>query len=385
MAERVLIRAGCVLTLGDRTPNHRSADVLIDDGVIAEIGTGLRARDALVVDASASIVMPGFVDAHRHAARSLLGSGGDDIDPAVWDAHDDDAVHTATLLALVGAARNGVTTVADWTDRPAVSAAAHTESGLRTVLVAADPAEVGPRTTVARAGAAVTGGEPIHVHVGTHPDRAGAVAGLGEALGPHVTLVYGNHLSDADLDAIAASGTNLVVAPSQLMVTGDGAPDVQRLLDRSIRFGLGVGEATVGPGDMFAQLRMVIALQHAMYFDRKLVGKAGLPNLMTTRDVIRSATIDGARSLGLGDVTGSLEVGKAADVLVLRADTPNIAPVNDPVGAVVWGMDTSNVSWVFVDGVPLVRDGVSVADVPRLRHRAVESRDRVLATVGAGR
>lgn len=387
MADRHLIRDGCVLTLGDRTPNLRSADVLVEDGRIAEIGTGLRVRDAVVVDASAAIVMPGFVDAHRHASRSLLGSGGDDIDDAVWAAHDDDAVRAATLVALAGAARNGITTVADWSDHPTVSAAAHTESGLRTVLVAADPpTDVGPLTTTARGvpmSALDAGDGRRHAHVGTDAGRAGEVAGLSGALGPDVTLVYGNHLSDADLDAIAATDTAVVIAPSQLMVSGNGAPDVQRLLDRNIRFGLGVGDATTAPGDIFAQLRMVIALQHAMYFDRKLAGKAGLPNLMTTRDVIRSATIHGARALGLGDITGSLEVGKAADILVLRTDTPNISPINDPIGAVVWGMDTSNVSWVFADGVPLVRDGESSADVARIRQLAVEARDRVLA--GAAR
>jgi cytosine/adenosine deaminase-related metal-dependent hydrolase len=66
---RILLRGGCVLTLGAKTPNHLQADVLIDDGRVAEVGPGLRARDAEVVDAADTIVMPGFVDTHRHAWR----------------------------------------------------------------------------------------------------------------------------------------------------------------------------------------------------------------------------------------------------------------------------------------------------------------------------
>jgi 5-methylthioadenosine/S-adenosylhomocysteine deaminase len=58
---------------------------------------------------------------------------------------------------------------------------------------------------------------------------------------------------------------------------------------------------------------------------------------------------------------------------VLRADRPNIFPINDPIGAVVWGMDTSNVDWVFVGGRALMRNGVLDADVQRARNLATEA------------
>ena len=97
-------------------------------------------------------------------------------------------------------------------------------------------------------------------------------------------------------------------------------------------------------------MRAAISLQHATVFDRKLAGKGGVPRLMsdTQRHPLRNR--DGAIAAGLRGVTGSLEVGMQADVLVLRADRPNVFPINDPIGAVVWGMDTSNVDWVFVGG-----------------------------------
>src|SRR5918994_2794786 len=67
VTSKILLTGGCVLTLGAKTPNFTRADVLIDDGLVAEIGPGLRARDAELVDASDTIVLPGFVDTHRHA------------------------------------------------------------------------------------------------------------------------------------------------------------------------------------------------------------------------------------------------------------------------------------------------------------------------------
>ncbi|HET9672748.1 MAG TPA: hypothetical protein VFQ40_07860, partial [Actinomycetota bacterium] len=69
---RILLRGGCVLTLGARTPNLPRGDVLIEGGVIAEVGTAVKARDAEQVDATDTIVMPGFVDTHRHAWASLF-------------------------------------------------------------------------------------------------------------------------------------------------------------------------------------------------------------------------------------------------------------------------------------------------------------------------
>jgi cytosine/adenosine deaminase-related metal-dependent hydrolase len=166
------------------------------------------------------------------------------------------------------------------------------------------------------------------------------------------------------------------------MAGGVGSPPIQRIIDRRIRPGLGIDDDMVAPGDMFAQIRATISLQHATYFDLKLAGKAGLPNLLTTREVIRFGTIDGANSVGMGTATGSLEPGKQADLILLRTDRPNIVPVNDPIGAVVWGMDTSNVDWVFVAGRALMRSGNLTADVGRARELAAAAHTRVAGATG---
>ena len=77
-------------------------------------------------------------------------------------------------------------------------------------------------------------------------------------------------------------------------------------------------------------------MQHATLFDLKLAGKAGVPKLLSTRDVIRYAAIT-VRAQSGWEPYGVLAPGKQADIVVLRADTPNIYPVNDAIGAVVWG------------------------------------------------
>ncbi len=108
-----------------------------------------------------------------------------------------------------------------------------------------------------------------------------------------------------------------------------------------------------------------------------------LPTFLTTRDVLEFATIEGARANGLEDKTGSLTPGKEADIIMLRTDKPNIFPINDPIGAVVWGMDTSNVDSVFVAGKALKRDGELVdVDLNNVRKMAYELRDYVVSKSG---
>jgi 5-methylthioadenosine/S-adenosylhomocysteine deaminase len=413
---RYLIRGGCVLTMG--RANLACGDVLIEGGVISEIGEGIRARDAEIVDASDAIVMPGFVDAHRHTWDTLLrNSGLADVSDMVGQITPDE-LHTATLLGLLGALGSGTTTVVDWCDAATtpehVDAAlqAHADAGIRGVFAAAAWAASGWQSTLRRAssgiaqfsvaaagapgpgevpadvlgaawGAARDLGLRIHAHAGTHPDRAGAVAAVADLLGSDVVLIHGTRLSSDDLDAVASSGPSIVLTPTTEMTAGLGAPPVQALIDREVRPGLGVDSEREAPGDMFAPTRALISVQHAAYFDKKLAGKAGLPRLMSTRDAIRHATVDGARAAGLSDRVGVLEPGRAADLIVLRGDRPNIHPVNDPVGAVVWGMDTSNVTWVFVGGRPLKRDGTLARDdLDALVSRAVGARDSLVARRG---
>ena len=159
LKSKILLSGGCVLTLGAKTPNFTQADVLIDEGVVADVGPGLRARDAEQVDATDTIVMPGFVDTHRHAWKSLFKNLGDGREAAFGDHYQADDVYAATLIGLLGAAEAGITSVVDWSpigsDDGLADAAlqAHADAGLRTVFV--QTALPTPRLTDA-AGASTT-------------------------------------------------------------------------------------------------------------------------------------------------------------------------------------------------------------------------------------
>lgn len=410
MSSRYLLQGGCVLTLGARTPNLSVGDVLIEEGIVTAVGGSIRARSAETVDATDTIVMPGFVDAHRHSWKTLFRNldlvGAVRTDDPALDAQD---AYAAALVGLTSALQAGITTVTDWVDPPGSDEhaeaviQAHRDSAVRTVAVVSsrvgwawgDGIQAIDGTTLAygaessemsSAGeewtAARQAGLRIHHHVRRaegQPGRLTALAGSG-LLGDDVTLIGCATADGAALTAISSSGASVVSTPAADMTGGWGSPPIQRLIDHGIRPGLGVGDETSAPGDMFAQMRAINSIQHAESFDLKLSGKSGVPNLLTTRDVIKYATIDGARAIGMSDEIGSLEPGKRADLVVLRTDLPNIHPVNDPIGAVVWGMDSSNVDWVFVGGEPVVRGGEVVGGNSQPRDLALAAHERLIST-----
>ena len=419
MKARTLLRGGCVLTLG-RT-NFAEADVLIDGDTISEIGPTIRARDAEVVDASGTIIMPGFVDTHRHVWQSLFRNLGDATSPNEYGPHYlPEDVYAATLIGLLGALEAGITTVVDWSDVGSgvesleASIQAHADSGIRSVLAPARPSWIegenrldsilpstsgpllrfaagvpspstGQLDQIAREWASARErGLRVHAHVGANPSSQGLIGELvaGGLLGSDVTLVQCTHLSDSDFDGVVSSRAYVSLTPCSGMSGSVGSPPIQRLIDHGIRPGLGIGSEQVAPGDMFAQMRAVISVQHATLFELKLAGRAGVPNLLNTREVLRYATVEGARVAGLSDKVGALAPGAQADLVVLRADRPNIFPINDPIGAVVWGMDTSNVDWVFVAGQALKREGTLQGDVGRATELAVAAQSRVVDAAG---
>jgi cytosine/adenosine deaminase-related metal-dependent hydrolase len=436
-----LIKDGCVLTLDKSVGNFHQADVLVEGTKIAAVGPGLGATDAEVIDATDRIVMPGFVDTHRHLWEGILRNIGTDL-PLEGEAgyltlilntlapvfRPEDA-YVGNLVGLYGAIDAGITTILDWSHiqatREHADAVIHAleESGMRAVFAYGYPwwkepdphqedwiREVAKRCFSTKDqlltfALALPGPEfapfeatraqwqlareldariSVHVGVGT-AGRLGRLGELGKAglLKDDTTYVHCTTLSDEEIRQIADTGGTVSFSSTGEMTMGFGMPPIQRFLNQGLRPSLSVDAETNMPNDMFTQMRSLNSLQHAMLFDRKLAGKRNLPPFMTSRDVIECATIEGARANGLLHKTGTLTPGKEADLILLSTDRPNILPVNDPIGAVVWGMDTSNVDSVFVAGKAMKRDGKLLhVDWSAVKAAVHESRDYVLKKSG---
>jgi 5-methylthioadenosine/S-adenosylhomocysteine deaminase len=170
---------------------------------------------------------------------------------------------------------------------------------------------------------------------------------------------------------LADAGSSLSISPDVELKMGFGWPMTGRALAAGLRPTLSIDDCPSVGGDMFATMRTAFVVQR------------GLDGGLNSRDVLEFATVDGAAACGIATRTGSLTPGKAADVILLRADDLTVFPANHPAGTIVAAGHPGLVDTVLVAGRVVKRDGVLVdVDLPTLRSRLVESRDRIAAAAG---
>jgi cytosine/adenosine deaminase-related metal-dependent hydrolase/ribose/xylose/arabinose/galactoside ABC-type transport system permease subunit len=431
--DRKLIRGGIVLTLDPALGDVRG-DILVDGSRIAAVGRDLSADGAEVIDATGMIVIPGFVDTHRHMWEGVLRNIGTDVPlegrtsyisfvlHKLAPAFRPEDAYAGNLVSALGALDAGVTTILDWSHIQ--GSPAHTDaviqaledSGIRAVFAYGFPwwgkweerqpswfvraatehfaskdqlltlalAAPGPEFTdfeitrdhwkLAReAGARIT----THVGVGTYgQDRKVQEFGEGGLLGPDTTYIHCTTLNDTEIQMIVDTGGTVSLASPVEMMMGHGMPPIQKFLDRGLGPSLSVDVETNVPADMFNQMRSVLGLQ------RTLAAAAGRTPA-TPHEVLGWATTSGARANGLESTVGTLSPGKQADVVLLRTDRLNVAPLNDPAAAVVAGMDTSNVDTVIVAGRVMKQGGRLLhVDWEAVKRMTVAARDHVVHKSG---
>ena len=441
----ILIKNGCVLTLDRQVGDFEKADVLVHGGKIVAVRPGISASTAEVIDASNTIVMPGFVDTHRHSwqgiLRNILPDGllipdyVRDIQGTLAPAYKPEDVYAGNLVTMLGAIDTGTTTVLDWShiqnspEHTDAAIQALRDSGIRALFGYGSP-QLGPPNkwweearahkypedirrlrkqyfssddqllTLALAavpfppevaisswkiarevGARIT----VHVGVGRFGKR-GDVQKLGDAgmLKDDVTYIHACTLSDAEWKLIKDTGGTISLAGYVEMIMGHGTPPIQKCLDMGIRPSLSVDVETSVPSDMFTQMRTTFSLQRNDILVKAIADeKATLPPLLKTRDVLEFATIEGARANGLEGKVGTLTPGKQADIILLRTDRLNVLPMNNAVGAVVTSMGPSNVDTVLIGGKVRKRNGRLVGvDMNKVNRLVYQARDRVVARSG---
>jgi cytosine/adenosine deaminase-related metal-dependent hydrolase len=169
------------------------------------------------------------------------------------------------------------------------------------------------------------------------------------------------------------------------MQMGMGYPITARALACGLRPGFGCDIVSLGSGDMFNQMRLGLQMQRALDNDA-LLRDGVFPDTLrlSVEDVLRFATIDGAAAMGLDSQIGSLEPGKLADLVLIRADSLRFTPWNDAVAEVVLQANASDVDTVLVGGKAVKRNGRLLdVEAARVRRLADESRDRIMTAAEA--
>ncbi|MDQ0597400.1 5-methylthioadenosine/S-adenosylhomocysteine deaminase [Streptomyces canus] len=446
MTVRTLLRAGHVISMDPDIGDLPRGDVLIEDGRIAAVRPEISA-DAEALDMTGRIVIPGFVDTHRHTwEASIRGVAPDatldDYFVGILDTfaplYTPEDVYAANLAGALECLNAGITTLVDWShinntpEHPDAAIRALAESGIRAqyaygsantsladywfeskIAIPGDDvrriraeyfasddslltmglATRGPGFCVndvvtAEWGLARELDIPLTVHVGMGrlAGRFGMVKQLHDLglLGPDTTYIHCCYLSEEEWRMVADSGGTVSVAPQVETQMGHGWPPVMKAIEYGLRPSLSIDVVTTVPGDMFTQIRAAFGAERARVNAECWQADVPVPEAMlTARRMLEIATLNGAHVAGLEDRTGSLTPGKRADVVAIDATALNVAPVHDAAAAVTLSADVSNVDTVLVDGVIRKRDGKLTADVARARRLVEESRDRLLAAKAA--
>jgi 5-methylthioadenosine/S-adenosylhomocysteine deaminase len=440
MGNRLLLRGGYVLTVDPGLGDLPKGDVLIDGDTIAAVAPQVDA-DAEVVDVSGDIVIPGFVDTHRHTWEAAIRGCAPNatLDDYFVDVLDSFAplyraedVYASNLAGALECVNAGITTLVDWShinntpEHPDAAIRGLHEAGIRAqyaygsanlslndywnqskiaipgddvrrvrdtyfssddhlltmALAARGPGfcvddVVRSEWTLARElGIPIT----VHVGMGRLAGRFGMIKQLSDLgmLGPDTTYIHCCYFSDEEWRLVADSGGTISIAPQVEAQMGHGWPPVNKAREYGLRPSLSIDVVTTVPGDMFTQIRAAFACERARV--NAIAWEADTPvpeTMLTARDMLEMATINGARVAGLESRTGSLTPGKKADVVVVDAHSLNMAPVIDPVAAVTLCADVSNVDTVIIDGKVRKRDGKLLADVDKARQLVEASRDHL--------
>ncbi|HLF42607.1 MAG TPA: amidohydrolase family protein [Acidimicrobiia bacterium] len=440
MEQRTLLRAATVLTLESGHSDLVPGEVLIEGGRIIAVGEELDPTGAELVDLGTDILMPGFIDTHRHTWQAVIRNIAADwahghymtgIHNGLSQHFRPQDTYVGNLLGTLEAVNSGITTLVDWSHNLATpehadaavqalfdsgsravfahgggapqwrdppSAVPHPDDAIRVrdayfksdeQLVTMAMALRGPQFTTKE----VTLGDfrlargigvRITVHVGDGEwGRSRPIAWLEQSglLGDDVTYVHCNTLADDELEMIAASGGTASVAADIELSMGHGWPATGRLLAVGIRPSLSIDVCTLNGGDMFGAMKATIAAERALRHAAAVAEGRVLEELRpTTRDVVEFATIEGARAIGLLGRIGTITPGKQADLISLSTRDPAMFPVNNPFGAIVYSAHPGVVENVMVDGRWLKRGGQLVnVDLDGIRRAADESRDYLFA------
>ena len=454
MTDRMLIRGGYVLTQDPTLGELVGADVLVEGDRIVAVGHGLSADGARTVDATDDIVIPGFIDTHRHTWETsirtcapdfaLITYFGNILDKFAPHYRPDD-VFAANQWGALECLNAGITTLVDWSH--IMNTPAHAdeairglrETGIRSVfaygfpntslqdwwfgpdytgsILTSDGAEArriraqyfnsnDGRITMSLATRGPGFCKPdvvkhdwdlakeldIRITVHVAMDRFGytklQVKALRDMnlLQAGTTYVHGSHFTDEEWGLVRESGGNVSFAPQIEIQMGHGWAPAVTATAYDIPIGLSSDVATTASSDQFTQMHAIFGSErgrkHQEAWEADLDGLQASPGLITARQVLAWATLGGAHVAGIADRTGSLTPGKKADIVIIDGGAVNVAPIIDPVAAVVCAADVSNVKTVLVDGEIVKEDHRLKASLGGPRKAVEASRNYLLEKFG---
>lgn len=425
--DALVIRGGLVIPMA-RDREFFEGDVVVRNGRIEAVGGKAQVAGARVLAADGAVVLPGFVQGHVHVVQSLLRHQADGLELLDWlrlrtlpyeAALDGDGVEAAAELGIAELLAGGTTTALDFgtthdhqrvfeaaerlgirlvsgkthMDIPGEAPSGLVEDLERSLAEAADlgsrwhgaaagrlryavaprfALSCSPRLLEGCAALAREHGWLLQTHASENRAEVEAVRrltghgnidylGRHGLLGDDVVLAHGVHLESSDRQRLAATATTICHCPGANLKLGSGIADVPALLAAGVRVVLGAD----GP-----PCNNRLSVFHEMALAATLPALRHGPGAVDPWRVLAMATREGAAALHLEHEIGTIEVGKAADLVVVDLDEWSMLPGGDPASRLVFGASAQMVRHTVVAGRPLVVDHrLAATDAAELRRR----------------
>ena len=426
----ILIKGGTIVTMDPKVPNLSKGEVLIDGGRIAAVGVKLQSQGAEVIDATGSIVMPGFVDAHHHMWLGVMRRMMPDVDDlfAYIDVVAEKLgthyrpldMYLSTKLSAVASLDAGVTTIIDAchsSRSPAhtdAALAALDHAGIRALHMVGAAMDKQASTAHLPADLKRLADSWNHddglVRVGLFgqlnldwwrvarslgmrilTEFIGDLAKLGPAfaepgvLGPHNIFNHCTRVPQETWKMFADAGVNITVNPRSDALFGfdDETFAYQQAIDHGLTPALGIDLDTAFGSDLFGEMHALFGQQRSAMRYRRFRGEQNTPAPISVEAVLKAATVNGARAAGLESEVGTLTPGKQADIVTVRTNGVAVFPVSNAIGTIVQAVERSDVDTVMVAGEIRKRAGTLVGvDVAKLTADVTASRDYLLEASG---
>ena len=399
---KTLIKNATLLDMVGNEPNLRKTDILIEENKIIKIEENIEQADAETIDAKEKVVMPGFVNTHTHLAMSIFRGYKDDqklmdwLENAIFPVEDKlrpDDIYWNSFLSCIELIKTGTTTFNDMYFRMDKTIEAVEESGLRGVIAwsitdtsikdkitrtreyhekynhensrikvyvsAHAPYSCSPDTIQLCVDLAKELNTGIHIHLSETLQEDKIIKKKYNKTGTEylkdlhvfdvpVVLAHGIYISDSDLEILKNIKGGISHNPISNCKLSSGICNVGKLRKNGINVGLGTdGIGSTTTLDMFEEMKTAAYLQKVNTMD---------PTAIKAYDLLKMATIEGARVLGLEDEIGTVEVGKKADLIFINTNKTHLYPENDLCTNLVYSANGADVDTVMVEGKVLMQN-----------------------------
>ena len=393
---KTIIKNAVLLDMVGEQPNIRKKDILINEKIIEKIEDKREENVDNIIDAKEMIVMPGLVNTHTHLAMSIFRGYKDDrklmdwLENAIFPVEDKlrpDDIYWNSLLSCIELIKSGTTTFNDMYFRMDKTIEAVEESGMRGVISwcitddsindkpertreyykkynykdskiniyvsAHAPYSCNPETLKLCVDLAKELNTGIHIHLSETMDEEKTIReryaqSATEYLNDvdlfdvPVVLAHGIYISDSDLEIIKNIKGGISHNPISNCKLSSGICNVTKLRENGINVGIGTdGIGSTTTLDMFEEMKMAAYLQKVNTME---------PTSINAYEILKMATIEGAKVLGLDNEIGTIEVGKKADIILIDNNKTHLYPENDICANLVYSANGADVDTVIIDG-----------------------------------